>query len=42
VAQQFKEAYANLDSRGEELHILQRENNKAQVQYYSDPQKAAG
>jgi chromosome segregation ATPase len=37
---QFKEAYANLDRAEKELDILQRENNKAQVQYYSDPQKA--
>ncbi len=37
---QFKEAYANLDRAQKELDILQRENNKAQVQYYSDPQKA--
>jgi hypothetical protein len=37
---QFKEAYANLNRAEKELDILQRENNKAQVQYYSDPQKA--
>jgi hypothetical protein len=37
---QFKGAYANLDRAQKELDILQRENNKAQVQYYSDPQKA--
>jgi hypothetical protein len=37
---QFKEAYANLDRAEKELDILQRETNKAQVQYYSDPQKA--
>jgi len=37
---QFKEAYANLDRAQKELDILQRETNKAQVQYYSDPQKA--
>ena len=37
---QFKEVYANLDRAEKELDILQRENNKAQVQYYSDPQKA--
>jgi chromosome segregation ATPase len=37
---QFKEAYATLDRAEKELDILQRENNKAQVQYYSDPQKA--
>src|SRR5216684_6456042 len=33
---QFKEAYASLDRAEKELDILQRENNKAQVQYYSD------
>ena len=37
---QFKDVYANLDRAQKELDILQRENNKAQVQYYSDPQKA--
>ena len=37
---QFKEAYANLGRAEKELDILQRETNKAQVQYYSDPQKA--
>ena len=37
---QFKEAYASLDRVEKELDILQREDNKAQVQYYSDPQKA--
>jgi len=37
---QFKEVYANLDRAQKELDILQREDNKAQVQYYSDPQKA--
>jgi hypothetical protein len=37
---QFKEVYANLNRAEKELDILQRENNKAQVQYYSDPQKA--
>lgn len=37
---QFKEVYANLDRTEKELDILQRETNKAQVQYYSDPQKA--
>jgi hypothetical protein len=37
---QFKEAYASLDRAEKELDILQREDNKAQVQYYSDPQKA--
>jgi hypothetical protein len=37
---QFKDAYANLNRAQKELDILQREDNKAQVQYYSDPQKA--
>jgi len=37
---QFKEAYGSLDRAEKELDILQREDNKAQVQYYSDPQKA--
>jgi hypothetical protein len=37
---EFKEAYANLDRAEKELDILQREDNKAQLQYYSDPQKA--
>ena len=37
---QFREVYANLDRAQKELDILQREDNKAQVQYYSDPQKA--
>jgi chromosome segregation ATPase len=37
---QFKEVYATLNRAEKELDILQRENNKAQVQYYSDPQKA--
>ena len=37
---QFREAYANLNRAERELDVLQRENNKAQVQYYSDPQKA--
>lgn len=37
---QFREAYANLDRAQRELDVLQREDNKAQVQYYSDPQKA--
>jgi chromosome segregation ATPase len=36
----FKEAYANLARAEKELDVLQREDNKAQVQYYSDPQKA--
>ena len=37
---QFKAAYANLDRAQKELDILQREDNKAQLQYYTDPQKA--
>jgi hypothetical protein len=37
---EFKTAYASLDRAQRELDILQREDNKAQVQYYSDPQKA--
>jgi chromosome segregation ATPase len=37
---QFKEAYATLNRAEKELDILQREDNKAQLQYYSDPQKA--
>jgi predicted RNase H-like nuclease (RuvC/YqgF family) len=37
---EFKEAYANLARAEKELDILQREGNKAQLQYYSDPQKA--
>jgi hypothetical protein len=37
---EFKEVYQNLDRAQKELDILQREDNKAQVQYYSDPQKA--
>jgi hypothetical protein len=37
---EFKAAYASLDRAEKELDILQREDNKAQVQYYSDPQKA--
>ena len=36
----FKEAYANLARTEKELDVLQRENDKAQVQYYPDPQKA--
>ena len=36
----FADAYKNLDRTERELDILQRENNKAQTQYYSDPQKA--
>jgi hypothetical protein len=37
---EFKEVYQSLDRAQKELDILQREDNKAQVQYYSDPQKA--
>jgi len=36
----FADAYKDLDRVERELDILQRENNKAQVQYYSDPTKA--
>lgn len=36
----FKEAYAKLAQLEKELDILQREENKDQVQYYPDPQKA--
>jgi predicted RNase H-like nuclease (RuvC/YqgF family) len=36
----FKDAYANLARTEKELDVLQREDNKAQTQYYSDPQKA--
>jgi chromosome segregation ATPase len=36
----FKEAYANLARAEKELDVLQREDNKAQLQYYPDPQKA--
>ena len=36
----FKDAYNNLAAAEKELDILQRENEKAQVQYYPDPQKA--
>ena len=37
---QFRDAYTNLNRAQRELDVLQREDNKAQVQYYSDPQKA--
>jgi hypothetical protein len=37
---QFKDAYTNLYRAQKELDVLQREDNKAQMQYYSDPQKA--
>jgi hypothetical protein len=40
LRKQFREVYANLDRAQRELDILQREDGKAQVQYYSDPQKA--
>jgi hypothetical protein len=36
----FKDAYANLARAEKELDVLQREDNKAQLQYYPDPQKA--
>jgi chromosome segregation ATPase len=36
----FQEARAKLADAEKELDILQREAQKAQVQYYSDPQKA--
>jgi chromosome segregation ATPase len=36
----FKEAHKKLAEAQQELDILQREVNKDQVQYYSDPQKA--
>jgi chromosome segregation ATPase len=36
----FREAYGKLAQLEKEVDILQREDNKAQVQYYSDPQKA--
>jgi hypothetical protein len=36
----FADAYKDLDRSERELDILQRENDKAQVQYYSDPTKA--
>ena len=37
---EFKAAYGGLDRAQKELDILQREDSKAQLQYYSDPQKA--
>jgi hypothetical protein len=37
---QFKEAYASLDRAETELNVLEREDSKAQLQYYPDPQKA--
>ena len=36
----FKEAYAKLAQLEKELDILQREQGKAELQYYPDPQKA--
>jgi hypothetical protein len=36
----FREARGNLAQAEQELDILQREAQKAQVQYYNDPQKA--
>lgn len=36
----FKDAHDNLAQTEKELDILQRESEKAQVQFYSDPQKA--
>jgi hypothetical protein len=36
----FQEARGNLAQAEQELDILQREAQKAQVQYYNDPQKA--
>jgi chromosome segregation ATPase len=38
--ERFRQAYAKLAQLEKELDILQREDNKAQLQYYSDPQKA--
>ena len=37
---QFKDAHDDLARMEKELDILQREGNKAQLQYYSDPTKA--
>jgi chromosome segregation ATPase len=36
----FKEQHENIARAEKELDILQRENQKGQIQYYSDPQKA--
>ncbi len=36
----FKEVYTNLARAEKELDVLQREDNKAQTQFYTDPQKA--
>ena len=38
--QRFAEAYNKLHLAEAELNVLQREWNKGQVEYYSDPQKA--
>jgi predicted RNase H-like nuclease (RuvC/YqgF family) len=38
--QRFAEAYNKLHAAEAELNVLQREWNKGQVEYYSDPQKA--
>jgi len=38
--QRFHDAYGKLAQLEKELDILQREDNKAQLQYYPDPQKA--
>jgi hypothetical protein len=38
--QRFQQAYARLAQLEKEMDILQREDNKAQLQYYPDPQKA--
>jgi hypothetical protein len=38
--QRFRDAYGKLAQLEKELDILQREDNKAQLQYYPDPQKA--
>jgi chromosome segregation ATPase len=37
---QFKDAHGELARMEKELDILEREGNKAQLQYYSDPTKA--
>jgi predicted RNase H-like nuclease (RuvC/YqgF family) len=36
----FKDQHDKIDKAEKELDLLQREEEKAQVQYYSDPQKA--
>ena len=38
----FREVRDKLARAEKQLDVLQREDNKAQVQYYSDPQKALG